>query len=110
MTDIAEFDDAFTVRQVFGEPIRHEGLSLIPVAKISGGGGGSTDGSGFGGTAKPIGALVMDEGRVYWRPVADAGKILAVVGAGAALFALARALKRRRARKATCRCNEHEDS
>lgn len=109
MTDIAEFDDVFTVRRVFGEPIRHEGLSLIPVAKISGGGGGGADGSGFGGAAKPIGALVMDEGRVYWRPAADTGKILAVAGAGVALFALVRALKRHRACKAACRC-EREDS
>lgn len=108
MTDSAEFDDVFTVRQVFGEPVRHAGLSVIPVARISGGGGGGPEGSGFGGSAKPLGALVMDEGRVYWRPVADTGRILAVVGAGFVLFALLRALKHRRARKSAC-CRSRQD-
>lgn len=34
--------DAMTVRRVFGEPIERDGLTIIPVANVMGGGGGGT--------------------------------------------------------------------
>ena len=32
--------DVATVRRVFGEPIEHDGVTIIPVARVMGGGGG----------------------------------------------------------------------
>lgn len=81
MSDIAQrFTDAFTVRKVFGEPIKQGGLTLIPVAKIAGGSGGDAGGSGFGGAAKPIGTLVLDGDHVRWRPTVEPAHMLAIVG------------------------------
>lgn len=81
MSDIAQrFTDAFTVRKVFGEPIKQGGQTLIPVAKIAGGSGGDAGGSGFGGAAKPLGTLVLDGEHVRWRPTVEPTHVLAVLG------------------------------
>jgi uncharacterized spore protein YtfJ len=67
------------VQAVFGQPVRHEGLTVIPVARVRwgfGGGGGRSDaapsgpasGSGGGGgvAAEPIGYLeVRSEGAAF---------------------------------------------
>jgi uncharacterized spore protein YtfJ len=37
---IADARDALTVKRVFGEPYEHNGITVLPVAKIQGGGGG----------------------------------------------------------------------
>ena len=53
--------EALTVRRVFGDPIHVEGSTILPVARISGGGGAggraSEEGGGFGYgvAAKPAG-------------------------------------------------------
>ena len=87
--------------KVFGEPIHHEGVTVLPVAAVAtggGGGGGSApsrkgddaaaqtgEGGGFGLMAKPAGAFVIKEGSVRWRPAVDVnrmimgGQIVAVV-------------------------------
>ena len=78
----------FTVRQVFGEPIERDGVTVVPVATIAAGGGGgghrddTTDdsGGGFGGQAKPAGVYEIRDGEVRWRPAVDVHR-LAVVGA-----------------------------
>lgn len=78
--------DQLNVRRVFGEPIEREGLTVIPVATIAGGGGGGgggdnigNGGSGgaFGFGATPVGAYVIKNGEVSWRPVIDANRLLA---------------------------------
>ena len=61
--------DAISVRRVFGEPIEHEGVVVVPVAKVGGGGGGGGDnedngGGGFGLGARPVGAYVIKNGEV----------------------------------------------
>ena len=77
--------DALTVRATIGEPIHAEGVVVIPVAKVrSGGGGGASpegsknpgQGGGFGTTSTPIGALVIKDGSVSWRPAVDVNKII----------------------------------
>ncbi|HEX5753280.1 MAG TPA: spore germination protein GerW family protein [Archangium sp.] len=86
--------DAFSVRRVFGEPIQQGAVTLIPAARVTGGGGGgggegpvaegaqgaeSTGkgyGSGFGLNARPAGAFVLRNGKVRWMPAVDVNRII----------------------------------
>ena len=78
---------------VFGEPVHHDGIVVLPVARVSGGGGGGegeggpTDakrpeamgrgnGGGFGVSARPVGAFVIRDGAVSWRPAVDVNKVI----------------------------------
>jgi uncharacterized spore protein YtfJ len=91
--------DNATVGKVFGSPIDHDGVVVLPVAKVSGGGGGGSGtgpapdgqenggtGGGFGVSAKPLGVFVLKNGKVSWRPAIDVnrvilgGQIVAVTG------------------------------
>ncbi len=105
MSDIAHrFTDAFTVRKVFGEPIKQGSLTLIPVAKIAGGSGGDAGGSGFGGAAKPVGTLVLEGDRVHWRPTVEPAKMLAILGCVLTTLLCLRARKHRHHHKHAGRC------
>ncbi len=88
--------DALTVKRVFGEPYVRNGLTIIPVARLMGGGGGGEGrmaaplpaagetaapvGSGFGGgfgvTATPAGVYVVDEADVRWVAALDVNRIV----------------------------------
>jgi uncharacterized spore protein YtfJ len=88
--------DAMSVKRVFGDPIESEGVTIVPVAKVGGGGGGGGDdtnngGAGFGLTARPVGAYVIKDGDVTWRPALDPGRILL---AGLAVLAVWRLSRR----------------
>lgn len=100
--------DAMTVRTAFGEPIVQGDVVVLPAAKIRGGAGGSDSeddkggaGGGFGVTTTPIGAFVIKDGEVRWRPAIDinkivmGGQIVAVV-ALLSLRSILRARSRRR--------------
>ena len=72
--------DALTVRRVYGEPIELEGMTVVPAAAVRGGGGGGGDsegngGGGFGVAARPVGAYVIRDGEVVWRPAVDVNRI-----------------------------------
>lgn len=110
-------------RRVFGEPIERGGVTVIPVASVmSGAGGGLGDGrvaarpndldlgdarepggaeaagGGFGLVARPIGAWVIRDGDVQWRPALDLNWVVAggqLLGA-VAVLGLCVALRRRR--------------
>ena len=83
---IREAMEQVSVGRVFGAPINQDGLTLVPVAKIGGGGGagGGTEpagdatgsGGGFGLAAKPLGVFVISNGKVRWRPAIDVNKII----------------------------------
>ncbi len=82
---VAEAKDAITVRRVFGDPIERDGTVVIPAAAVQGGagGGGGQDsegsgggGSGFGLTARPVGAFVVKEGDVRWEPALDLNRAI----------------------------------
>ncbi|MEX0991243.1 MAG: sporulation protein [Actinomycetota bacterium] len=95
--------DLMTVGRVFGEPFEKNGVTVIPAAKVQGGGGGGDgeadgskgpqkgSGAGFGVNARPAGAYVVDGASVEWKPAMDwnrailGGQIVAV----AALIAVA---------------------
>jgi uncharacterized spore protein YtfJ len=83
--------EALSARQVYGEPIEREGVTLLPAVTIMGGGGagggegpakeGETGpnagyGSGFGGVMWPAGAFEIKDGQVTWRPAIDLTRIL----------------------------------
>lgn len=76
------------VRQVFGEPIERDGVTIIPVARVMGGGGGGAgtgsndgeqgggEGGGFGMVAAPAGVYVIQNGQVRWEPALDINRIV----------------------------------
>jgi uncharacterized spore protein YtfJ len=87
--------DAISVRRVFGEPIEHDGVLLVPVARVGGGGGGGGDddnngGGGFGLGARPVGAYVIKNGAVTWRPAIDPVRIAFLLLGALALLSRAR--------------------
>ena len=87
--------DAMTVKRVFGDPIESEGVMIVPVAKVGGGGGGGGDdtnngGAGFGLTARPVGAYVIKDGEVTWKPAIDPVRIILAGLAVLAVWRLAR--------------------
>lgn len=83
---LSEARDAMTVKRVYGEPLQHDGLTVIPAAKLAGGGGGGAghapggegegEGGGFGMGAKPVGAYVIEGGHVRWKPAVDLTQVL----------------------------------
>jgi uncharacterized spore protein YtfJ len=109
---------------VFGEAVTRDGITLLPAAKLSGGGGGGSgegspaaagqgrpaeatghgNGGGFGVSAKPVGAFVITDGAVRWRPAVDLNKVIlgsqiVAVAALLTLRAIVRASDRRTHRK-----------
>lgn len=87
---VNQMRDAITVRRVYGEPYQAGGVTIIPAAHVVGGGGGGGDtlgngGSGFGLSARPVGAWVIQDGDVTWRPALDLnrtifmGQVVAIV-------------------------------
>jgi uncharacterized spore protein YtfJ len=89
--------DALTVKRVFGEPYEKDGLTIIPAARVQGavGAGGGEDpqtqgkgsGGGFGMSARPVGAFILRNGELTWRPAIDATRI-AIGGQVVAIVAL----------------------
>jgi uncharacterized spore protein YtfJ len=84
LTHVRESMDA---RTVFAEPVTQNGVIVIPAARISGGAGGGTgrsggdeqptgQGGGFGLRSTPIGAFIIKDGKVSWRPALDLNKVI----------------------------------
>jgi uncharacterized spore protein YtfJ len=86
METIERAKDAMTVRRVFGEPVEKNGVTVVPAARVQGGAGGgagegpegegSGSGSGFGVNARPVGAFVIKDDDVQWRPAVDVNKVI----------------------------------
>ncbi len=106
---LAQAQDVMSVKRVFGDPYEKDGVTIIPVARISGGAGGGSGeseaqgrgwGGGFGVSAKPAGVYVIKGGTVIWQPALDVNRIIL----GGQLVAIAallliRAIVQARARK-----------
>jgi uncharacterized spore protein YtfJ len=83
---IAQARDAVTVKRVFGDPYQQDGVTIIPAARVLGGAGGGRgedaagegkgSGSGFGITAHPVGAFLIRDGELHWRPAVDVNRII----------------------------------
>jgi uncharacterized spore protein YtfJ len=90
--------DAITVKRVYGDPYERDGVTVIPAAAVGGGAGGgggedserrqSGGGSGFGLGARPVGAYVIEDGRVRWEPATDLTRLLLRAEAVVALLVL----------------------
>jgi uncharacterized spore protein YtfJ len=101
---ISSAQDAVTARRVFGKPYERDGVVVIPAAKVIGGGGGGEgngdtghgSGSGFGLAGAPVGAFVVKNGTVRWRPAFD---LTAIVERALVIGALVFLLQGRRRRK-----------
>jgi uncharacterized spore protein YtfJ len=94
--------DAMTVSRVFGEPIDRGEVTIIPAAQVQGGGGGGGDernngGGGFGIKARPVGAFVVRNDSVEWKPAFDLGRLFSALAliTGALLVCRHRSCKRR---------------
>lgn len=87
LDSIRDARDAMSVRRVFGEPYELNGVTVIPVARVVGGGGGGSGegtrneevgsgfGAGFGLRAEPVGVYEVRNGRITWKPVIDIGRL-----------------------------------
>jgi uncharacterized spore protein YtfJ len=110
--------EALTVRRAFGDPVERDGAVIVPVARVTGGGGGGESGGangaeggaggrarpegsggGFGGSVSPIGVFVIKDGHVRWEPALDLNRIILggqLLG-GLALLIVRAWVRRRRA-------------
>ena len=80
--------DSLSVSRAYGEAYELDGVTVIPVARVSGGAGGGggegTDdeksgggfGTGFGLHVNPIGVYEVRGGQVVWKPSVDANRLL----------------------------------
>ena len=77
-------------RRVYAEPYESGGVTVIPAAAVRGGAGAGGDaeqagGGGFGLMARPVGAWIVKDGEVSWKPAIDVtrmalgGQIVAIV-------------------------------
>lgn len=111
--DITQFvstaQDALTVRRVYAEPYEKEGVTVIPAARVAGGGGAGTgqeekgpqgEGGGFGLNAAPAGAFVIRGESVRWVPAVDPGRLIGTVSFAIVAIAVVRGWVQVRAIKA----------
>jgi uncharacterized spore protein YtfJ len=84
---LAQARDTMTVKRVFGDPIERDGVTVIPVAKVTGGAGGGSGtsgegetssgaGGGFGVAAAPAGVYVIKGQEVSWQPALDVNRVI----------------------------------
>jgi uncharacterized spore protein YtfJ len=77
-----------SAERVFSTPVERDGTTVITAAAVRGGGGGgggggenargeegTGEGLGFGMSARPVGAYVIRDGEVAWRPAVDVTRI-----------------------------------
>lgn len=87
--------NALRAETVFGEAVERDGTTVIPAAVVRGGGGGGGDnenngGGGFGLHARPVGAYVIRDGQVAWRPALDVDRVVRSALAGALVLSFVR--------------------
>jgi uncharacterized spore protein YtfJ len=103
---VSRSQDAATVGRVYGEPHEMGATTVIPAARVSTRGGsgaargGKHSGGGFRADAEPVGAFVIKNGEVEWKPAFDLsgtvrrGQLVGVV-ALLVLLAVIRAIRGR---------------
>jgi uncharacterized spore protein YtfJ len=101
---LANATNTMAARCVYAEPVERAGITIVAAAAIAGGGGGGSgtddtgkkgSGGGFGVGAKPVGAYVIKDGRVMWRPALDINRLITVLGAVAVAALVVGAAPRR---------------
>jgi uncharacterized spore protein YtfJ len=85
MSFIEQIRASFSTSLVYGDPVEVDGMIVIPAGRVGGGGGGGGGGSadgdqgegaGFGLVARPVGAWVISDGRLRWRPAIDVTRLV----------------------------------
>lgn len=80
----------FRASMVYAEPVERDGVTVIPAARVLGGGGGGNgedrqgqrgEGAGLGLIAYPVGAFVIKDGEVWWQPALDVNRLITALGA-----------------------------
>ncbi len=90
-----EAGGTITAKRVFGKPVAKNGVVVIPVAKIGGGGrcGSPRAGLGLGPGGRPVGVYVIRGEKVRWRPAIDVNGLLLraqMIAAATAIIVVAR--------------------
>jgi uncharacterized spore protein YtfJ len=72
---------SMSAKRVYAKPVESGGVTVIPAARVMGGAGGGNgegaggagqgEGAGFGVMARPVGAFVIKDGDVRWKPAVD---------------------------------------
>ena len=111
LDSVQEVIDSAQAGKVFGAPIERDGMTVLPVAKVRGGGGAGSGsaasgerageqggGAGVGVMAKPLGVFVIRNGKVSWQPALDLNRVIlgGQVVLALALLTLRTYLKKRR--------------
>lgn len=87
---LARVTKPFRATMVYAEPVERDGVTVIPAARLFGGGGGGDgedkrgvrgEGAGLGLIARPVGAFVIKDGEVRWQPAVDVNRLVAILGA-----------------------------
>lgn len=103
---LAQARNSVEAKMVYAEPVERDGLTVIPAARVAAGGGGGNgrdkngqegEGGGLGLTARPVGAYVIENGKLRWEPAVDVNRLVGVGGAivVAAMWFAVRAAKYR---------------
>ena len=99
--------DSLKATVVYAEPVKEDGMTMIPAVRVAAGGGAGTgqdergqkgEGGGLGLSARPVGAFVIKDGNLRWKPAVDVNRLIAVLGAVAvaALLVVGRIIVRAR--------------
>ncbi len=88
MDNIRGVRDAMSVRRVYGQAYTVDGVTIIPVARVTGGAGGGGGegtgpgeeggggfGTGFGLGIHPVGVYEVRGGEVTWKPAVDVNRV-----------------------------------
>lgn len=106
----AKARNSVEAKMVYADPVERDGLTVIPAARVAAGGGGGNgrdkhgqegEGGGLGLTARPVGAYVIENGKLRWEPAVDVNHLAAVGGTVllAVMWFAARAAKLRAGRR-----------
>jgi hypothetical protein len=83
----ARFASTFAAKQVHSEPCKVDGITVITAAVVGGGAGMRQAGNepearhgGMGGSARPVGAFIIRDGVVTWKPALDLQRVTITVG------------------------------
>lgn len=76
MSITERIQEKFSAGMVYGTPVESDGMVVVPAARLMGGGGGGADasggeGAGFGLSAAPSGAWLIEGENVRWKPAID---------------------------------------
>jgi uncharacterized spore protein YtfJ len=118
---LGRIGDSISGHKSFGPSYEKDGILVIPVAYVFGGGGGGESdepakpegapkrgsGGGYGLVTWPIGAYVVQDGQVRWVPVIDPALMMSTGALAIAVVIRSLRRKRRRMRRRPHRRDQH---